>query len=76
VKAMDEKIVPNEMFTNNNTTKVKDEKVYDEKANDENTWEGMDAFVVIDLLHISKTYEQQYFMKATTLFCLPKYYYT
>jgi len=37
VKAMDEKIVPNETFTNNNTTKVKDEKVYDEKVNDENT---------------------------------------
>ncbi len=37
VKAMDEKIVPSEAFTNNNTTKVKDEKVYDEQANDEDT---------------------------------------
>jgi hypothetical protein len=37
VKAMDEKIVPSEMFTNNNTTKEMDEKVYDEETNDENT---------------------------------------
>ncbi len=35
VKAMDEKSVRSEAFTNNNTTKVKDEKVYDEKTNDE-----------------------------------------
>jgi hypothetical protein len=34
VKAMDENIVPSEVFTNNNTTKIKDEKVYDEEAND------------------------------------------
>jgi hypothetical protein len=37
VKAMDEKIIPSEAFTKNNTTKVKDEKVYDEEANDEDT---------------------------------------
>ncbi len=37
VKAMDEKIVPSEVFTNNNTTKVNDEKVYDEQTNDKDT---------------------------------------
>jgi hypothetical protein len=35
VKAMDEKIVPNEMITNKNPTKVKDGKAYDEEVNDE-----------------------------------------
>lgn len=35
VKTMDEKIVPSEIITNNNTTKVKDENAYDDEVNNE-----------------------------------------